>query len=137
MLDLDITSPLRTIDDVLNALKKIEDNILSLNIFSVSKASRNPYFNMVEENEHGFCSVSKPNIGFLTRQSAPKVYDMNASFYIYKKDFFTHGYNTALTDRSLIQLIEHLCFDLDEPIDFLFMDWLIKEHKLDFDLIQP
>src|SRR5690606_23661786 len=104
---------------------------------SVSKAHRNPYCNIVEEKEDGFYTLSKPNSGFLTRQSAPKVYDMNASFYIYKRKFFIDGFETAITTHSLIQLIEHLCFDLDDPIDFLFMEWLITHNRLDFELINP
>ena len=137
LIDLDVTSPLRTLEDVLNAFDKINSNKDALNIFSVSKSHRNPYFNMVEENAEGFCHLSKSNKGILTRQSAPKVYDMNASFYIYRKEFFNQGFETAITDKSIIQLIEHTCFDLDEPVDFLFMEWLFIEKKLDFELIQP
>lgn len=137
LIDLDITAPLRTLEDVTTALNLIENNTEAINLFSVSKAHRNPYFNMVEEKEDGFYGLSKPNSGFLTRQSAPKVYDMNASFYVYKKQFFKDNYTTAITPKSLIKLIEHQCFDLDEPIDFLFMEWLISNNRLDFDLIQP
>jgi CMP-N-acetylneuraminic acid synthetase len=62
---------------------------------------------------------------------------MNASFYVYKKQFFTDNFTTAITPKSVIKLIEHQCFDLDEPLDFLFMEWLISNNQLDFDLIQP
>ncbi len=137
VIDLDITAPLRTLEDVTTALNLIENNTEAINLFSVSKAHRNPYFNMVEEKKDGFYDLSKPNSGFLTRQSAPKVYDMNASFYVYKKQFFIDNYTTAIAPKSLIKLIEHQCFDLDEPIDFLFMEWLISNNQLDFDLIQP
>jgi CMP-N,N'-diacetyllegionaminic acid synthase len=137
LIDLDITAPLRTLDDVLEALAKMKQNSQAINLFSVSKAHRNPYFNMVEEKENGFYALSKPSSGFLTRQSAPKVYDMNASFYIYKRKFFIEGFETAITSHSMIQLIDHLCFDLDEPIDFLFMEWLITHNRLDFELINP
>lgn len=137
IIDLDITAPLRTIEDVLSAINLIESHNEALNLFSVSKAHRNPYFNMVEEKGDGFYGLSKPNSGFLTRQSAPKVYDMNASFYVYKKQFFQENNTTAITSKSLIKLINHQCFDLDEPIDFLFMEWLISNDKLDFELIQP
>ncbi len=137
VIDLDITAPLRTLEDVISALNLIENNSEAINLFSVSKAHRNPYFNMVEQKEDGFYGLSKPNSGFLTRQSAPNVYDMNASFYVYKRQFYTDNFTTAITPKSIIKLIEHQCFDLDEPIDFLFMEWLISNNQLDFDLIQP
>ena len=49
----------------------------------------NPYFNMVEENDQGYVQVVK-NIGVIkSRQYAPAVYDMNASFYIFKRSYIS------------------------------------------------
>lgn len=131
IIDLDVTSPLRTVTDLENALKMLSDNQQALNVFSVSPAHRNPYFNMVEEGENGFYKLCKQG-KFLTRQSAPKVYDMNASFYIYKRVFFEQGFQTAMTDKSLVYEVPHPCFDLDEPLDFDYMEYLIENNKLDF-----
>jgi CMP-N,N'-diacetyllegionaminic acid synthase len=133
VLDLDITSPLRTLNDLELALGLLEENKPAYNIFSVSEANRNPYFNMVEETKDGFYGLSKKGV-FLSRQTAPKVYDMNASFYFYKDTFFNENYETAITDRSLVFEMKHLCFDLDHPIDFLFMEYLLESNQLDFKL---
>jgi CMP-N-acetylneuraminic acid synthetase len=91
---------------------------------------------MVEENSNGFFSLVKtnPDGTALTRQSAPKVYDLNASFYWYKRSYFDKGYKTAITENSLIYLMNHICFDLDHPVDFLFMEYLLVNDKLDFQL---
>ena len=43
-LDLDITSPLRTIEDLNGAFEMIKNNTNALNLYSVSPAHRNPYF---------------------------------------------------------------------------------------------
>jgi CMP-N-acetylneuraminic acid synthetase len=135
IIDLDVTSPLRNLDDINNAFDIIRNDAGALNIFSVSSASRSPYFNMVEQKENGYFSqVSTPKNAILTRQSAPKVYDMNASFYIYRRSFFDLGYKGAITDRSLIYLVPHICFDLDHPIDFEIITYLIQNKKLDFSL---
>lgn len=84
IIDLDITSPLRNLEDLINALNLLKSSSEALNIFSVSPANRNPYFNMVEKLENSdFVKLSKQG-NFLSRQSAPKVFDLNASFYIYK-----------------------------------------------------
>ena len=40
---------------------------------------------MVEKNNGYFTQVKEIQGDIFTRQSAPKVYDMNASFYIYRK----------------------------------------------------
>lgn len=135
VIDLDVTSPLRTIKDLEDSLEKLSNNPEALNIFSVSPANRNPYFNMVEEKEDGYVKLCKEG-NFLSRQSAPAVYDMNASFYIFKEKYFKGDYNGAITDKALIYNVPHICFDLDEPIEFEFMEFLLSQNKLNFDFIQ-
>jgi CMP-N-acetylneuraminic acid synthetase len=135
ILDLDITSPLRNLDDLSNAFGTLQMNESALNLFSVSPAARNPYFNMVEQKENGFFAlVKKPDETLKTRQSSPKVYDLNASFYFYRRSFFEEGYKSAITERSLIYEMPHICFDLDHSIDFEIIDFLLKNNRLDFNL---
>lgn len=133
IIDLDVTSPLRTVADLQTALALLEENADALNIFSVNKANRNPYFNMVEQKEDGYYGLSKKG-RFLTRQSAPAVFELNASFYIYRKRFFSSDATTAIAERSLIYVMPHVCFDLDHSVDFEFMEFLVKYNKLDFEL---
>lgn len=135
VIDLDVTSPLRNFYDLDNALGLLKNNLVAYNIFSVSPANRNPYFNMVEQQEDEYFSLCKKG-AFLTRQSAPKVYDMNASFYVFTKQFFERGFRTVITDRSLVYEVPHLCFDLDHPIDFDIMSFLVENNKLDFELLK-
>lgn len=136
ILDLDVTSPLRTIEDLEKAFQLLLENTTALNLFSVNPASRNPYFNMVEENQNGFYSlIKKPTSAVLsTRQSAPKVYDLNASFYWYRREFFEQKNKSVITDKSLIYVMPHICFDLDHSLDFDFMNFLVSNNKLDFQL---
>lgn len=132
IIDMDVTSPLRTVADLEEAFNRIKAVPEALNIFSVSPASRNPYFNMVERSGSDYVKLVKENSGFKSRQEAPEVYDMNASFYIYRRKFFEEGHEVSITDRSLAYVVPHLCFDLDEPIDFEIMQLLMQHNKLDF-----
>ena len=75
IIDLDITSPLRTVNDLEVMIDKKINTDYDL-IFSVTDSRRNPYFNMVMETEHGYDRVIKSN--FNTRQEAPVIYDMNS-----------------------------------------------------------
>lgn len=135
ILDMDVTSPLRNLKDLISAFDSIQKNDEAINLFSVSPSNRSPYFNMVEQKENGFyAQVKKPNGLLQTRQSAPKVYDLNASFYFYKRFFFDLDYKGAITDKSLIYEVPHICFDLDHPIDFEFLSYLLVNNKLDFQL---
>lgn len=133
VLDLDVTSPLRTSRDILSALEKLQKTKDASNIFSVNLANKNPYFNMVEETEDGFYSLCK-NGKFLSRQKAPKVFEMNASFYIYRNSFFQLNDKKVITEKSLIFEMNHICFDIDHPIDFDFMEYLLENNKLDFEI---
>lgn len=134
IIDLDVTSPLRTIEDLSKAYLSLKENKGALNIFSVSPANRNPYFNMVEKKENGYYSTVKSVNNILSRQEAPKVFDMNASFYIYRREYFNLGIKMAISDRTMIYEMKHVCFDLDEPIDFLIMEYLLQNNLLDFKL---
>lgn len=130
-LDLDVSSPLRNINDLRNAFSNFLHVSDSLNMFSVNSATKNPYFNMVEVNRDGFAELVKKG-NYLTRQSAPKVYDLNASFYLYRRSFFFPKLHSVINSKSMIFEIDHLCFDIDHPIDFEFMNFLLENNKLDF-----
>jgi len=131
VLDLDVSSPLRTLEDVEAAFAQIRKDKKALNIFSVSHAHRNPYFNMVEPNGKGYFGLVKKG-KFKTRQESPAVYDINGSFYIYTRAFFEQECPSAITKRSLVYPMKHLCFDLDEMEDYQRMNWLLENKLLDF-----
>ena len=135
ILDLDVTSPLRTQADLMEAFDMLREDENAWNLFSVNPAGRNPYFNMVEQGENGYYgTIKKLPEGIFTRQAAPKVYDMNASFYFYRRSFFANNMKSAITDKSMIFVMPHICFDLDHPIDFEFMSYLLENNKLGFDI---
>lgn len=133
VLDLDVSAPMRNINDLLDGFKILLADRDAYNLFSVSPAHKNPYFNMVERNEGGYFSVSKPlPSGVESRQQAPKVYEMNASFYFYTKAFFDEFLKGAITKRSLIYIMDHICFDLDVPVDFEFLEFLVVSGRIMF-----
>ncbi|NQX55252.1 acylneuraminate cytidylyltransferase family protein [Pedobacter panaciterrae] len=134
VLDLDVTSPLRTLEDLEHAFEQLKLDTQAMNLFSVNHAARNPYFNMVEKKDSGYYGLVKNEEVVLSRQTAPQVYDLNASFYFYKSEFFKKDYKTVFTEKTLIYLTPHLCFDLDHLIDFEFLDFLLSENKLEFQI---
>ncbi len=130
-LDLDVSSPLRNLSDLKKAFTKFQLEKEAINLFSVSRASKNPYFNMVEINQDGFAEIVK-NGNYLTRQSAPSVFDLNASFYFYRRKFFHPQIHSVINKRSIIWEMDHICFDIDHKIDYDFMKYLVENDKLDF-----
>ncbi|OGE30443.1 hypothetical protein A3C59_00460 [Candidatus Daviesbacteria bacterium RIFCSPHIGHO2_02_FULL_36_13] len=129
VMDLDTTSPLRKVED----LEKAFNLFLSKKpktLFSVVKAHRNPYFNMVEEDSEGKAQYSKSSGGFSRRQDAPKVYDMNASIYIYDREYLLdENNNKPVSDNSIIYLMDEISrIDIDSEMDFKFIEFLVKEN---------
>lgn len=129
VVDLDVTSPIRTLDDIEACLKMIEDCPDALTVFSVSPCGRNPYFNMVEKKENGFYGVVKDGV-FTSRQTSPKVYDINGSVYVYRRESLMMEHPRAVTPRTLVYEMPHICFDLDEPSDYDYMAFLIDTGRI-------
>lgn len=129
IIDLDVTSPIRTLEDIEKCVGMLEQNKEALTIFSVNPCSRNPYFNMVQKNNDGYYSVVLGG-KYKTRQSAPKVYDMNASIYVYRREALMCENPRAVTDKSLVYIMDHICFDLDEPSDYDYLSYLIENKKI-------
>ena len=85
--DLDVTAPLRKKIDIINAYKKFikfDNDIL----FSVCEAKKNPYFNLVEQFKNKTVLVKKHKKNIFSRQKAPRVFEMNASIYFWKRNFW-------------------------------------------------
>lgn len=137
VVDLDITSPLRTVQDIKNAIDK-KTNRPEVNVvYSVAPSRRNPYFNMVKEENGFFCKAIPSN--FTTRQ-APTFYDMNASIYAYSPDalknkeqatFFNSGCDAVvMADTGIL--------DIDSEEDYELMQVIAKylfENKASFKYI--
>lgn len=129
VIDLDVTSPIRTLGDIRRCVEILEADPDALTLFSVNPCSRNPYFNMVQEGTDGYYNVVLGG-RYTTRQSAPKVYDMNASIYVYRREALMAEPPRAVTSRSLVYVMDHICFDLDEPADYDYLAFLVETRRI-------
>ena len=127
VIDLDITSPLRKVSDMENAFIKIKQNRGLDVVFSVVPARRNPYFNMVEEKDGKVRKVI--DTYFPSRQLAPKVYDMNASIYCYRRDSLLYRLKNSPLEGNfdVILMKDTAVLDIDSEEDFKRME-LLAEH---------
>lgn len=121
VVDLDITSPLRTVQDIKSAIDRKKDRPEVDAVYSVTHSRRNPYFNMVKE-ENGFFSKAIPS-EFTTRQQAPVFYDMNASIYAYSPRALREKQaNTFFNDRcDAIVMPDTGILDIDSEEDYSLM----------------
>lgn len=118
VIDLDITSPLRTVGDLINLVNKFLETGADVTT-SVTDSRRNPYFNMVKKTEHGYKKVIESN--FTTRQQAPEMFDMNASLYAYKPAFLSSGKGVLDGYCECIHMYDTGILDLDHENDYELM----------------
>ena len=126
VVDLDATSPLREVSDIEESIKKCIENDLDI-VYSVCEARKNPYFNMVELDENGYPQLSK-KLGHdvLSRQVAPKVYEINGSIYVYKREYLL-GATTVFSDKAGIYVMKDTSIDIDSEADLEYMTYLLKK----------
>lgn len=150
VVDLDITSPLRTLQDLQNAISKKAERSETDVVFSVTDSRRNPYFNMVREENGFFCKAIASE--YTARQQAPVFYDMNASIYAYSaealkkkesKVFFNGKCDVVVMkdtgildidseeDFELMQVVAKYLFSRDEKFAVLYQETqkVIEEKK--------
>ena len=116
VLDLDVCNPMRTLKDIDIICQMMEENPLT--IFSVTRARRNPFFNMY------------PVMGNYTRrQDAPIVYDLNNCIYAYSREFLLSDRVNAITERSSIyQMLDWTFCDIDSELDFFLVEKLMERY---------
>jgi CMP-N,N'-diacetyllegionaminic acid synthase len=124
VVDLDITSPLRTAEDLGNLICKKNNSDADV-VFSVTEARRNPYFNMVKESKKGYVRVIESS--FNARQQAPEIFDMNASLYAYSPEFLESGKGIFEGKCDIIKMDDTGILDIDSENDFELME-IISEY---------
>jgi len=127
LIDLDVTSPLRCVDDIISSynqfLKNNNDNLIT-----ATPSKKSPYFNLVEIDKNGHVILSKPlDKPILRRQDAPKSYDMNASIYIWKRDALLNNNTIFLANTGLYIMPEYRSIDIDTELDFEFVEFLMRK----------
>ena len=126
IVDLDPTSPLRTITDISRCIAMLDDECDL--VITGYEAEKNPYFNMVELAEGGLASLCK-SVGrdIAGRQQAPKVYAMNASIYVWHRNSLESG----LWDGRvrLYVMPRERSVDIDSSFDFQLVELLMRQQQ--------
>lgn len=122
IVDLDPTSPLRTVEDVENAVALLDAETDV--VITAYLADKNPYFNMVEEKpDGGFGLVVHSDA--VSRQAAPAVFSMNGSVYVWHRATLARG---LWDGRSrLYEMPRERSVDIDSDLDFKLVELLMAE----------
>ena len=131
VIDLDLTSPLRKKNDLLNVIHEKSNHDFDV-VFTCTDSRRNPYFNMVKKNKDGFFELVISS-DYTARQQAPELFDMNASIYAYSPSFLKEKKTIFEGKCGMVKMQDTGILDLDHENDFTLMEviakWLYENNK--------
>jgi N-acylneuraminate cytidylyltransferase/CMP-N,N'-diacetyllegionaminic acid synthase len=125
VVDLDATSPLRSIEDIAGAIALLEEGEVS-NVITATPARRSPYFNMIQLQSDG--SPTLANVSsqiYVRRQDAPRCFDMNASIYVWCRNVLLEYQTLFLPATRVFMMPEERSLDIDSEFDFELVKYLI------------
>lgn len=125
VIDLDLTSPMRRIADIEGTLSRVFQDEYADIAYSVTRARRSPYFNMVCKKENGYFDKVLMS-SYTSRQETPVCYDMNASIYAYRRDYLVN-FENKLERNALIWLMNDTgVLDIDSEADYELMQIIVE-----------
>jgi len=128
IIDLDVSSPLRKINDILNAYKHFIKKKADI-LITGCRSRKNPYFNMVEINKNRLQRVKMLRKKIYRRQDAPQTYDCNASIYIWKKKALINFKTFYKAKTVFYEMPESRSWDIDTKFDYKIVQYLLKQKQ--------
>lgn len=126
---LQATSPFRSAEDVIEAVKLYDDNIDM--VTSVMPAKCNPYYDGFEDNAEGLLTICKGDGTIERRQDSPKVWQLNGAVYVINPIQLKAKGLAGMTKIRKYVMDELHSVDLDN-----MLDWKIAEIMLEEKLVE-
>lgn len=124
MVDLDLTSPIRTEEDIFQTIQTLVGDANADIAFTVTNSRRSPYFNMVRQDEDGYYRTVLQS-DYVARQQAPICYDMNASIYAYRREYLLS--DRIMDRKARIWVMDDTgVLDIDSEEDWELMQVICK-----------
>jgi CMP-N-acetylneuraminic acid synthetase len=128
-LDIDCTNPLIEPSDVRAALAAFKaGRARGVDaVFTVARARRNPYFNLVEPDAQGALRMSKTQgATILARQATPPVFEHVAGVYVLAADYLRRARHLLDGHAEGYEVPEEKAFDIDSELDFVLIEHLLR-----------
>lgn len=119
------TSPLRTLEDIENALNRWNPEVDM--VVSVCEAKANPYYNAFEESADGTLHISKGEGNYTRRQDAPKVWEYNGAVYVMSVDALRKSPMSKFGKIVPSPMEQSHSVDLDTPLDWMIAEILFSQ----------
>lgn len=129
LVDLDVTVPLKSAEDIDGAIQLAKDNPAVDVVITGYEPERNPYFNMMEINKDGFAEIVKKTLKpIVRRQDAPQVYSLTPAAYVVKKSALYSFEHWSKAKCMIYPMPRERAIDIDTEIDFKIVEFLINQN---------
>ena len=120
------TSPLRAVVDIVKVVDYFHNSKFDM-IMAIAESHRNPWFNMVSQDESGEIRlVTQPKSAIHRRQDAPMVYDLTTVCNIFKPQLIVNS-NSHFEGKIGGVLVPKIrALDIDDELDFLLAETIDK-----------
>lgn len=128
VVDLDVTSPLRSTEDIKNVISILELQKLH-SVFSASRSRKSPYFNIATKAEGLWGPAASVDPYPKRRQDAPETFDMNGSVYAWNKHSLLKHQAVFLEKTEVYIMDEENSWDIDTQLDFDIVSYFFERRK--------
>ena len=122
---LQVTSPLRLDQDVLDAISVYETGLYDL-VQTVTPAEQS-ILKWGMRRGNTFIPVSKPEYCFSNRQSLPEVFKPNGAVYVFGADWFLSNGGLATDRIGMCEMPKERSHDIDTLADFETVEHMLKK----------
>ena len=127
-LSLPTTAPLRNSEDILGALKKLDDRTDA--VLTMTHAARSPWFNMVKKGRDEYIELLIQNKKKTHhRQDAPVVFDLTTVAYVTRPEFILS--HDAIFEGRLraVEIPRERALDIDTEMDLEIAEFLMQRQS--------
>lgn len=127
LVDLDVTVPLKNVEDINNAIQMaISDTAVDV-VITGYEPERNPYFNMMEIKEMGYAQlVKQTDKPIVRRQDAPQVYSLTPAAYVVKKSALYEFEHWSKAKCKISPMPRERAVDIDTALDFKLVEFMMN-----------
>ena len=129
IVDLAVTSPLRTAEDICAAVALLEASDTPL-VLSAHESKDSPYFNIVEISANRLSLSKPPPTTVVRRQDAPRCYALNGAVYVWRRGTLFNSDNRVVQPEARLYIMpDSRALDIDTPHDLAFARFLTEAQQ--------
>jgi CMP-N,N'-diacetyllegionaminic acid synthase len=127
IVDMDVTVPLKTTQDIDNAIQLLIDSPHIDVVITGYEPERNPYFNMMEINRQGIAEiVKKTEKPIVRRQDAPKVFSLTPAAFVVRKEALYKYEHWSQAKCLISEMPRERAIDIDTEFEFKLIEFIMN-----------